>query len=126
MSIHHLEHIFKPKSIAVIGASERQGSVGSVIMNNLIEAKFPGKIFPINPNHKMLWDMPTYPVLQDLNEPVDLAIIAVPIASATDIIRSCVGLHVGDIVSNYFQISRSFCHTASRDVYTSKHNNLPR
>jgi len=52
MSVENLDKIFQPKSIAVVGASERKGSVGAALMHNLIERGFAGEIFPINPNHK--------------------------------------------------------------------------
>ena len=49
MSVENLEKIFQPKSIAVVGASERKGSVGAALMYNLIERGFAGDIHPINP-----------------------------------------------------------------------------
>jgi acetyltransferase len=52
MSIENLDKIFKPKSIAVVGASERKNSVGAALMRNLIGQGFSGEIYPINPNHK--------------------------------------------------------------------------
>jgi acetyltransferase len=51
VSIQNLDKIFQPKSLAVVGASERDGSVGAALMRNLIERGFSGDIFPINPNH---------------------------------------------------------------------------
>lgn len=98
MSVHNLDKIFKPKSIAVVGASERQGSVGSAIMNNLTDGGFPGKIFPINPSYKMLWNFPAYPSLKDLTNPVDLAVIAVPIAKTPDIIKECGEMNIGGAI----------------------------
>jgi len=52
MSVENLDKIFQPKSIAVVGASERIGSVGAALMHNLIERGFSGHILPINPNYK--------------------------------------------------------------------------
>ena len=54
MSVENLDKIFQTKSIAVVGASERKGSVGAALMHNLIERGFLGEIFPINPNHKKI------------------------------------------------------------------------
>jgi acetyltransferase len=54
MSVENLDKIFQTKSIAVVGASERKGSVGASLMHNLIERGFAGEIHPINPNHKKI------------------------------------------------------------------------
>ena len=62
VSIENLDKIFQPKSIAVVGANERDGSVGAALMRNLIERGFSGDIFPINPNHNKLWEKPVCPV----------------------------------------------------------------
>ena len=98
MSVHNLEKIFKPESIAVVGASERPGSVGSAIMHKLTEAGFPGKIFPINPNYKTLWNLPAFPSLKELVDPIDLAVIAIPIAETPGIIKECGQMNIGGAV----------------------------
>ena len=54
MSVENLDKIFQPKSIAVVGASERKGSVGAALMRNVIERGFVGEIHPINPHHKKI------------------------------------------------------------------------
>ena len=66
MSIENLDKIFQPKSIAVVGASERKGSVGAALMRNLIERGFPGDIYPINPKHKKLWGKSAFSSIADL------------------------------------------------------------
>lgn len=98
MSVENLDKIFQPKSIAVVGASERKGSVGAAIMRNLIESGFPGDIFPINPKHKKLWGKSACPSITDLVTAVDLAIIASPIMSAPQIVKECVATGVGGAV----------------------------
>jgi acetyltransferase len=98
MSIHNMEKLFEPDSIAVIGASERRGSVGAAIMRNLIQGRYIGKIFPVNPNHRKLWDFKTVPSLGKIDSPVDLAIIAVPIQGVPEIIREGVKSGVGGVV----------------------------
>jgi len=54
MSIRNLEHLFRPQSVAVIGASERPRSVGATVLHNLVEGKFPGPILPVNPKYREL------------------------------------------------------------------------
>jgi acetyltransferase len=98
MSIEHLDKIFQPKSIAVVGASERKGSVGAALMRNLLERGFPGDIFPINPKHNNLWGKSACPSITDLRTAVDLAIIASPIMSAPKIVKECAAAGVGGAV----------------------------
>ena len=98
MSVENMDKIFYPKSIAVVGASERQGSVGAALMRNLIDRGFPGDIYPINPRHNIMWKRSAYPSLKDLNIAVDLAVVATPIASVPQIVRDCVALKVGGLV----------------------------
>jgi acetyltransferase len=50
-----LGKIFQPKSIAVVGASQKKGSIGAALMHNLIECGFPGDLYSINPKHKKIW-----------------------------------------------------------------------
>jgi acetyltransferase len=54
MSIRNLEHLFRPKSVAVIGASETPRSVGATVLHNLVEGKFAGAIIPVNPKYREL------------------------------------------------------------------------
>ena len=98
MSIDNMDKIFRPESIAVVGASERKGSVGAALMHNLIERGFPGEIHPINPNHKKLYKLPACPSIKDLKAPVDLAVIATPITSAPQIVKECADAGVGGVV----------------------------
>jgi len=98
MSVENLDKIFHPKSIAVVGASERKGSVGAALMRNLVERGFPGEIHPINPNHKKNGELETCPSIRDLAAPVDLVVIATPIVSAPQIIKDCVDVGVGGAV----------------------------
>jgi acetyltransferase len=98
MSIENLDKIFQPNSIAVVGASERQGSVGAALMRNLIERGFPGKIHPINPNHRKIWGLPTLPSIGELETGVDLAVICTQIALTPQIIKESVDVGVGGVV----------------------------
>jgi len=98
MSVENLDKIFQPKSIAVVGASERKGSVGAALMNNLIERGFSGEILPINPNHKKIGKLPACPSIRDLEAPVDLAVISTPISLVPQIVKDCVDVGVGGAV----------------------------
>ncbi|AEE13987.1 CoA-binding domain protein [Thermodesulfobium narugense DSM 14796] len=71
-----LDFFFNPRNVAVLGASRKPGSVGYTILENLLD--FKGQVFPINPNATEILGMRAYASLQDLFEPIDLAIISVP------------------------------------------------
>jgi len=98
MSAINLDKIFHPKSIAVVGASQRTGSIGYALMRNLIQGGYPGKVYPINPRHKTIWEIEAFPSLLELESPVDLVIMATPIASAPQIVKECKKAGVGGVV----------------------------
>jgi acetyltransferase len=85
-----LNAIFKPKSIAVIGATEKAGSVGRTILWNLISHPFGGTVFPVNPKHESVLGIKAYPNLAALPEQVDLAVIATPAPAVLALIAECV------------------------------------
>ncbi len=72
-----LDAIFQPKSIAVVGASTTEGTIGYVILDNLLRFGFKGKIFPINQKADQIRDLKAYPSVLDVPEDIDLAIIVV-------------------------------------------------
>jgi acetyl coenzyme A synthetase (ADP forming)-like protein len=84
-----VEPIFRPRSIAVIGASRTKGKVGYAIMRNLIVNEYQGKLFPVNPNADAVWGVKAYPSVLDVPDPVDLAIIAVPADAALAAAEEC-------------------------------------
>ncbi len=73
-----LQVFFKPRSVAVIGASRREGSVGNEIVRNLIECGYPGKIYPINPKAEEIRGIPCYRSILKVKDEIDLGVIAVP------------------------------------------------
>ena len=98
MSIHNLERIFKPKSLAVVGASERLGSIGNSIMKNIMDGGYTGKIFPVNPKHKTICGLKAFPSVLDIELSVDLAVIATPIVKVPALIRECVQAKIGGAI----------------------------
>ncbi|MAT98840.1 MAG: acetyl CoA synthetase subunit alpha [Anaerolineaceae bacterium] len=85
-----LDVIFSPKSVALIGATEREGSVGRTILWNLMTNSFGGTIFPINPKRASVMGIKAYPSIGEVPEKVDLAIIVTPARTVPGIIRECV------------------------------------
>ncbi len=82
-----LTRLLSPKSIAIIGASRSPEKVGAIVLKNIISSKFPGKVYPINPNAQILNDLQCYPNVNSLPELVDLAIIAIPAENVTEILN---------------------------------------
>jgi acetyltransferase len=78
MSVRNFDRLFKPKSVALIGASDRPGSVGAVLARNLQRAGFEGELMLVNPRLTRIDGMPVYPDAARLPRPADLAVIATP------------------------------------------------
>jgi acetyltransferase len=89
-----LSAIFQPKTVAVIGATDRANSVGRTLLWNLISNPFGGTVFPVNPNRNNVLGIRAYPSLQEVPEPIDLAIIATPAATVPAVVRECVAVGV--------------------------------
>jgi acetyltransferase len=89
MSQHYLNVLLSPTSIAVFGASDRSDSVGGVVFENLRSSGFQGPIYPVNPKRKEVQGVRAYAALDDIDGPVDLAVIATPAASVPGIISAC-------------------------------------
>ena len=81
MTIRNLEAVFAPRSVAVIGATERPASVGRVLMENLTSAGFDGPIVPVNPARASVLGLPAYPDVRRMPFAPDLAVIATPAAT---------------------------------------------
>jgi acetyltransferase len=101
---HSLDPLFKPQSVAVLGASATPGSVGSILMRNLLENPFGGVVYPINPKRHAVHGVRCYPSLADLPERVDLAVIATPAATVPNLIGQCVaaGIPAAIVISAGF------------------------
>lgn len=90
MSQYNLERIFKPRRVAVVGASEKTGSIGNAVMKNLVEGGFSETLLPVHPEYKTVHGLATVKSIRDLEPGVDLAIIATPIHTVPDIVKDCV------------------------------------
>jgi acetyltransferase len=85
-----LDAIFTPKAIAVIGATERPGSVGRTLLWNLITNSFGGTVYPVNPQRRNVLGIKAYTNIAEVPEQVDLAVIATPAPTVPEIISQCV------------------------------------
>jgi acetyltransferase len=85
-----LQPIFSPKTVAVIGASEKAGSVGRTVVWNLISSPFGGTVYPVNPKRANILGIKAYPSIKDLPDQIDLAVIVTPAPTVPNIIAECV------------------------------------
>ncbi len=89
MREHVLEKFFNPQAVAIVGASQKEGSIGNILVKNLLAEPYAGKVYPINPRHQEILGLPAFPSLTAIGAPVDLAVIAIPIRDVAPIIREC-------------------------------------
>ena len=84
----HIQVMFDPKTIALIGATEKEGSVGRTILENLLRSK-ERRIFPVNPHTSKGLDVESYPTIAGVPEHVDLAVVATPARSVPGVVEEC-------------------------------------
>jgi acetate---CoA ligase (ADP-forming) len=85
----NLDSLFAPKSIAVIGASNRQGSVGRAVFTNILLNEYAGTVYPVNPKDRSISGVRSYPTVQDLPESVDVAVVVVPASIVPAVAEEC-------------------------------------
>jgi len=85
----YLDKIFNPRSVAIIGASDEEGTVGYALMKNFTEHGFEGKIYPVNIRKTEIHGLKAYQTVEQIPEPVDLAVIATPAKTVPDIVEQC-------------------------------------
>lgn len=90
MDLEKLHHLFNPRSIAIVGASANPLKPGGQPLTALLAAGYPGRIYPVNPRYQEMHGLKCYPNLQAIQEPVDLAIIAVPAKDVLAVMQECV------------------------------------
>jgi acetyltransferase len=102
---HPLEPIFSPKNVAVIGATERQGSVGRTVLWNLLSSPFGGTVYPINTNRPSVLGIRAYKDMRELPEKPDLIVVTTPAPSVPGIIQEAVelGVPTGIVISAGFK-----------------------
>lgn len=89
-----LDHIFQPKTVAVVGATENPGSVGRTVMHNLMATSFGGKIFPVNPKRDTVLGLKAYPSLKAIGEKIELVVVVTPAKTVPSIIGEAADLQI--------------------------------
>ncbi|WP_122817750.1 bifunctional acetate--CoA ligase family protein/GNAT family N-acetyltransferase [Nocardioides pantholopis] len=100
-SIHKF---FNPRSVAVIGASRRQETIGQALVRNLVTGDFTGRVYAVNPNSSAVSGLPAYSSVSEIPDEVDLAIVAVPAEAVEDVVLDCAakGVHGLVVISSGF------------------------
>ena len=98
MGQDNLNRIFRPRHVAVVGASEKAGTIGNALMKNLADGRFSGTVLPVNPKYQTMHGQACFESVSVLETGVDLAVIATPMHSVPDIVNECVEKKVGGAV----------------------------
>ncbi|HEX9686401.1 MAG TPA: GNAT family N-acetyltransferase [Burkholderiales bacterium] len=104
---HYFAPLLEPESVAIIGASERKGSVGSVLIENMRAAGYRGQLYAVNPKYRKVREVPCFPGIREVPRRVDLAVIATPAATVPGIVEQCgaAGVRAAVVVSAGFSES---------------------
>src|ERR1700688_3272389 len=100
-----LEKLFVPDSVAVIGATERPGTVGRTVLSNLLESRFRSKVYAVNPSHSEVLGLKAYKSIGDISEKVDLAVVITPAVTVSNVVGECVdaGVRAAVVISAGFR-----------------------
>lgn len=93
-----LERLLRPRSVAVVGASDKPGALGTTLLSNLDANGYAGTVYPINPKREMLGARACLPGIEALPEGVDAAVLAIPRAGVLDAVRALAARKVGGVV----------------------------
>jgi acetyltransferase len=98
MKPHYLTPFFAPQSIAIVGASDHSDSMGGQVLRNLLSSGFKGPLYPVNLHHDRVQDLPAYPRLSMIGQPVDLVMLATPAHAVPGLVEECGQLGLRSVV----------------------------
>lgn len=113
MGTRNLKRLFDPRSVAVIGASNKKGSVGHTLLHNLISAEYDGVVYPVSTSSPSVQGIHAYSSIAQVPRKVDLAVIAVPAKSMPDAMRECGEAGVGAHCASARPLAASLLHGTS-------------
>ena len=93
-----IDRLLRPKSVAVVGASDRTGALGATLLNNLVQYEFHGDIYPVNPKRDELLGLKVYREIAELPEGIDCAVLAIPRPFVIDTVRQLAERKCGAVV----------------------------
>ena len=97
-AVNAMRPFFQPRSVAVIGASRKRGTIGGELFHNLISSGFPGPVYPVNRETAVVQSVPAYKSILDIHDPVDLAVVAVPAPAVLEVAHECSVKQVGGLI----------------------------
>jgi len=109
MTPEHLDALFSPTSIAIVGASSGEDKPGYAILYNLIRSGYRGSLYPVNPTKESILGLRCHKRIEDIGEKIDLAVIVIPAKAVLETLETCARLGVGSVVV----ISAGFRETGS-------------
>lgn len=92
-----LKSFFKPRGIAVIGATPTKGKLGNVVFE-VLKTRFKGKVYPVNPKYREISGIECHPTVKDIPEDVDMAVVVVPAPIVLEVVKHCVDKGVRGVV----------------------------
>ena len=98
MTPRALDVFFRPRTVALIGATEQPSSVGYSLLSNLRQGRFGGTVYAVNPRHESLLGLPCYSSIGAIPQAVDLAVIATPALTVPQVVRECAQAGVGGAI----------------------------
>ena len=98
MEMKRLNGMFKPRAIAVIGASNKEGKVGNMVIKNLLSCGYKGMIYPVNPKEEKIEWLKCYKCIDDIEDPIDLAIITIPASGVNQAVIECGECYVKNVI----------------------------
>ena len=123
-----LDPIFRPKSVAVIGASNREGSVGNAIFKNILMGGYCGTLYPVNPKAPSINGVHAYTSVTEIPGEVDLALIIVPAPTVCDVLEECGKKGVRGVVivtAGFKEIGPEGAALEKRAVEIARQYNMP-
>ena len=128
MKKHYLNKIFEPQSVAVVGASERESSVGAQVLRNIRSSGFQGEVYPVNPKHEMIQGLKAYASISDIDHPIELVVIAVPAAAIPAVMHECGEHGVGAVLvlsAGFAEVGKQGLALQNEIVDIARTHNIP-
>ncbi len=96
--LQRLKRVANPRSVAIVGASPTQNKIGNVVLRNFLDAKFPGKVYPVNPKHTEMYGLKCYAKVSDIPGSVDCVIVATPAETVPGVVEDCAVKKAGGVL----------------------------
>ncbi|MEH7178571.1 acetate--CoA ligase family protein [Neobacillus vireti] len=93
-----MEYLLRPRSVVIVGASQKRGAIGNSAVRNFIDLDFKGNVYCVNPRYQEIEGFPCFPSVVEVPGEIDVAIIAVPVAFVENAIRECAEKKVSYVV----------------------------